>query len=400
MAIFTLATTNAGLKAPRFTGTFTTNGTTSVVGVGTEFTISLVGHTFRLVGNSTDYTIASVTDATHLTTTVAVPAGSNQTAFLSSNQHGLIDANFHSLGSAALADSNDFQPYDASTTLLGNATTGTGSLVRAASPAITTPTIASLVGNKIYPATDDVAALQFCKANGSTSILTIDTTNERVGVGTTPTAQFHVRGSSPNSRYEVARTGGGVAFEFFDLYATSTTSGLSTCFGKFGVYGNLNSAPTSPACGYLYLGADSDTSYGNNALRLYPGKKVYVTGTLGVGTLPSAAKAEIADTAEQLRLAYSSTYYASFTVSNTGNLTISPNGGGLTLAAHLTLSAKNIVTDTSTGTKIGTAGGSSGQKLGFFGATPVAQPLFATGASHTVDELITVLQNLGLLRQS
>lgn len=38
--------------------------------------------------------------------------------------------------------------------------------------------------------------------------------------------------------------------------------------------------------------------------------------------------------------------------------------------------------------------------IGFYGVTPVARQLFATGASHTVDELITVLQNLGLLRQS
>ena len=37
---------------------------------------------------------------------------------------------------------------------------------------------------------------------------------------------------------------------------------------------------------------------------------------------------------------------------------------------------------------------------GFYGINPIARPLFATGASHTVDELITQLQALGLLRQS
>lgn len=38
--------------------------------------------------------------------------------------------------------------------------------------------------------------------------------------------------------------------------------------------------------------------------------------------------------------------------------------------------------------------------LGFFGVTPIARPLLATGASATADDIIAVLQNLGLVRQS
>jgi hypothetical protein len=38
--------------------------------------------------------------------------------------------------------------------------------------------------------------------------------------------------------------------------------------------------------------------------------------------------------------------------------------------------------------------------MSFWGVTPVVQQVFATGASHTVDELITVLQTLGLVKQS
>lgn len=61
---------------------------------------------------------------------------------------------------------------------------------------------------------------------------------------------------------------------------------------------------------------------------------------------------------------------------------------------------KNIAFGSTTGTKLGTVGGASGQKLGFYGSTPIVQPLLATGASHTVDDVITVLQSLGLTRQS
>lgn len=62
-----------------------------------------------------------------------------------------------------------------------------------------------------------------------------------------------------------------------------------------------------------------------------------------------------------------------------------PIGGG-TLTGDLTLSTHNIVTDTTTGTQIATA---TGQKLGFFAATPIIQPVAAT-------DLGTVLSSLGL----
>ena len=55
---------------------------------------------------------------------------------------------------------------------------------------------------------------------------------------------------------------------------------------------------------------------------------------------------------------------------------------------NITLSAKSIITDTSTGLIIGTVGGAAGQKLGFFAATPVVQQLAAT-------DLGTALSNLG-----
>lgn len=37
--------------------------------------------------------------------------------------------------------------------------------------------------------------------------------------------------------------------------------------------------------------------------------------------------------------------------------------------------------------------------VGFYGTTPIAQQTLATGASHTVDDVITALQNLGLVKQ-
>lgn len=101
--------------------------------------------------------------------------------------------------------------------------------------------------------------------------------------------------------------------------------------------------------------------------------KNYFAGSLGLGTAPGA---------EGL-------YAISVNVVDGAVLL---NSIGLTLGE-----AKHIMLGTTTGTQIGTA---TAQKLGFWGATPVAQQIFATGTGKTVDNVITFLQTLGLCRQS
>lgn len=75
----------------------------------------------------------------------------------------------------------------------------------------------------------------------------------------------------------------------------------------------------------------------------------------------------------------------------------------LRVAANKTITlydGSKINAGTTTGLMVANLGGAAGQKLGFFGVTPVVQPLLATGAAHTVDDVITTLQTLGLCRQS
>jgi hypothetical protein len=74
--------------------------------------------------------------------------------------------------------------------------------------------------------------------------------------------------------------------------------------------------------------------------------------------------------------------------------------GALTLNGNLDASTRNIVTDTTTGTKIGTA---TSQKIGFFNATPVVQPTAvadATDAATVITQLNALLsrmRDLGLI---
>ncbi len=66
--------------------------------------------------------------------------------------------------------------------------------------------------------------------------------------------------------------------------------------------------------------------------------------------------------------------------------TVAPSTGVMTLYGDLTFSdGKNLVCNTATGTKLGTA---TNQKLGFYNASPIVQP---TG------DIVTALGNLGLV---
>lgn len=84
---------------------------------------------------------------------------------------------------------------------------------------------------------------------------------------------------------------------------------------------------------------------------------------------------------------------------NTARVTIG-SAGTVTLNTTLALNAQNISTDTTTGTKIGTA---TTEKIGFFNATPVVQPTAVANATDAatvitqLNALLTRLRTLGLI---
>lgn len=74
------------------------------------------------------------------------------------------------------------------------------------------------------------------------------------------------------------------------------------------------------------------------------------------------------------------------------------NAGSITMKFATSWdNAKDISFGTTTGTKIGTG---TTEKIGFWGATAVVQQILATGAGATVDNVISLLQTLGLCKQS
>lgn len=103
------------------------------------------------------------------------------------------------------------------------------------------------------------------------------------------------------------------------------------------------------------------------------------------------------------------------TIDTDGYTEIKPNGTDVVLGASATslnlfgntlvltastvtvLDGADIVFDVSTGSRIGSA---TGEKIGFWGATPVVQQVLATGGGAAVDDVITFLQTIGLCKQS
>ena len=100
-------------------------------------------------------------------------------------------------------------------------------------------------------------------------------------------------------------------------------------------------------------------------------------GKVGIGATPST-QLHILATSNLFRAGYDASNYVNLDVSSSGVVTLNAVGSGakfvfsdaVEINGSLTLSAQNIVTDTTTGMKIGTG---TTQKLGFFNATPVTQ---------------------------
>lgn len=145
-----------------------------------------------------------------------------------------------------------------------------------------------------------------------------------------------------------------------DLWVTDDTGGVKAFMGDIGA-----------ASGY-YIKNNGATWNMLNA-------------SLGVGANSTGlARLEVTATSEQLRLLYDASNYFKTTVSSTGGVTFDAvgSGAGFTFSDDVTLAdAKNLIFNTTTGTKIGTA---TTQKLGFFNATPIARPASAGAITDSI----------------
>lgn len=323
--------------------------------------------------------------------------------------------------------------------------TGTGPLVFGTNPALTTATLGSSTATTQTPADNstkvattayvDNAVLgqrqkEAVKYASTAALPSIVYANGSSGVGRTLTgvalAAISLDSSSPsvndrvlikdqastfqNGIYTVTATGSGIAvFVLTGATDFDQSSDIQTGDTTFVTAGSTLANTT-----WTYNGIDSPTM-GTTAITFAQaagpgsftgGNGITITGTsIAINTAVTVDKT----TAQALTnkdLSGAGNTFPTFNQNTTGsaatlttartiggvsfdgsaNITVATATGGFTVSGgNLSTSAINIATDTSTGTKFGTA---TNQKIAFFNSTPIVQP---TG------DVITALQNLGLV---
>lgn len=162
-----------------------------------------------------------------------------------------------------------------------------------------------------------------------------------------------------------------------------------------------------------YNGIDGHTFQRNGSFRM----GIYSAGvSVGTSGFVAGATMEVRSTVEQLRISYNASSRLGITVSSAGVVTFDATGAsaGFTFSDSITIAdAQNLIFNTTTGTKIGTA---TTQKLSFWNKTPIVQPTTGiTGATvsspgagtniktddtfggYTIQQIAAALINVGIL---
>jgi hypothetical protein len=143
------------------------------------------------------------------------------------------------------------------------------------------------------------------------------------------------------------------------------------------------------------IGGASKMTFGTSWLALDPGHTLgWTSGAPNATGFDLQLLRDAADVLAQRRGANAQTYRLYGTYTDTSNYERLVTRA--VAAADFELFPEAAGTGTLRGLKIGTSAG----KLGFYGTTAIAQAVLATGAGATVDNVITALQNLGLVKQS
>jgi len=232
---------------------------------------------------------------------------------------------------------------------------------------------AKIRGSGIFPASDSATAFQLYKADGTTAVATIDTTNSRLGIGCTPSRRLEVRDSSSaqlrlsydGSYYadfttnsagnlQLSPSGGRVSIggitpsytlhvmeyhpdnsverKLFQISDYNSAGGTEfTVYAKAGGVEHF----ISNSWGKLHLAGHNSGVYGTAHMTIY-------LGNVGIGTTSPSKRLEVRDASAQLRLSYDGSYYCDFTVDSGGDVTISPNGGNLIFTGTIGLTASRV----------------------------------------------------------
>src|SRR3990167_7519160 len=140
-----------------------------------------------------------------------------------------------------------------------------------------------IILSKIYPSENSTTAIQINKADGTTNILNIDTTNGRVGIGTTgPGRALDINGSAAEDGIKITAS----------TYPEVLLYKGATWYSVFGVSGSAGGYYTGTLANATVLGGKS-----GSALQLGAGGVLSTTidtsGNVGIGTTAPNEKLEV-----------------------------------------------------------------------------------------------------------
>ena len=213
------------------------------------------------------------------------------------------------------------------------------------------------------PPSDSTTAVIVWNAARTTRIVTVDTSGNGMRLGASAASGSLGIGAAPSVQFglQVDRT-----------YASPAVTFCAGMTGEFSVTTTAGSALV------LYgLNFSARANYASGTIGTVAGINVSVRQT-NTGAVTNAYGVLVRSTTNTAGGTQTNNYgvYVESQATATNNYALYTNAGDIRLMS------------------------SNSDKIGFHGVAPVARQLLATGAGATVDQVITALQNLGLLRQS
>ena len=230
----------------------------------------------------------------------------------------------------------------------------------------------------IYPTSDSSTSIQIRKADNTTTVLGVDTTNTRVGVGGTPQYDFHIVRPAGTYHYSIIDSyndetqgptlgGRSARGNYTSPTATATDDSILRITGSGYYADDLASFTTSRArisfhASENFTSAKQGTYIGvftttTGTITTSERMRITDVGNLGLNTTIPRKRLDILDSSShQLRLTHTdNSVYTDFQTSSGGDLTITPSGGDLVVSGNI--SASNI-SSTSGANRIPIADGS------------------------------------------
>jgi len=297
------------------------------------------------------------------------------------------------------------QAYSANlSTLAGKSLSGSGNLVCATSPALTTPLLGTPTSGTLtnctgLPIATGISGLgtgvaTFLATPSSANLLSALTTKNFTGLTDLGVSMANNTAATGISLGSITDT----TSRPLNISQTWNNAGLTATLLKVAATVTTANAASKlvDICGGS-AGATSVCSVGMTGdLTLGPSATADTIISLGRTTSGFIPLIKSSYAANAMAIGYGSNQFV--TVYSGGLILMNVSGGTTRFYGNIEpQDGVHVVAGTTTGTKIGTG---TTQKLGFWNATPVVQQVLATGASHTVDDVITLLQTLGLCKQS